>query len=266
MKKNKYLEISIITFKTQLSWRFDIAVNVVFTVSKILFAYILWNGIFSHRSTIAGFTFDSMLSYYIINSFFSQMDMSDGVSGEISTRIRQGTFSKYMVVPVNIQGYFLAQTAGASLFYLLFNFAAAVIWIFVFRISFIFTTDPRYISAALLLVLLGLVFMIQLNYFLGLLTLKFQDIYLFLMIKSNIISFIAGTLVPLALLPQPVLQTMRYFPFYYISYLPSMLLIGRNGAEAGLGLGILTAWILFFLLVNRITYERLRIRYDGVGI
>jgi ABC-2 type transport system permease protein len=266
MKKYKYLEISKITFKTQLAWRFDIAVNVVFTVAKILFAYILWKGIFSQRTIVAGFTFDAMLSYYIINSFLSQLDMSDGVSGEISTRIRQGTFSKYMVVPVNIQGYFLAQTAGASLFYLLFNLAAAVVWIFAFRISFIFTTDPRFIPAALLLVLLGLIFMIQLNYFLGLLTLKFQDIHLFLMIKNNIIAFVAGTLVPLTLLPQPALQIMRYFPFYYISYLPSMLLLGRNGEEAGLGLGILAAWILFFLLVNRITYERLRIRYDGVGI
>ncbi len=263
---NKYLEISKITFKSQLAWRFDIAVNVVFTIAKILFAYILWQGIFDHRSMVAGFTFDSMLSYYIINSFLSQLDMSDKVSDELSNRIRTGTFSKYMVIPVNIQGYFLAQTAGASVFYLIFNLIAAVVWIFIFGIRFTFTNSPWLILAAFVFVLLGLIFMIQLNYFLGLLTLKFQDIYLFLMIKNNLVAFIAGTLIPLALLPEIVLQVMRYFPFYYCSYLPSMLLIGRNGDEIGFGLLTLSAWVLILIVINKIAYERLRVRYDGVGI
>lgn len=263
---NKYLEISKITFKSQLAWRFDIAVNVVFTIAKILFAYILWQGIFDHRSMVAGFTFDSMLSYYIINSFLSQLDMSDKVSEELSSRIRTGTFSKYMVIPVNIQGYFLAQTAGASLFYLIFNLIAAVVWIFIFGIDFTFTANVWYILAAFVFILLGLLFMIQLNYFLGLLTLKFQDIFLFLMIKNNLVAFIAGALIPLALLPELVLQVMRYFPFYYCTYLPSMLLIGRNGEEIGFGLITLTAWVLIFMIINKIAYGRLRVRYDGVGI
>lgn len=250
----------------QLAWRFDIAVNVFFTIAKILFAYILWNGIFGKRTVIAGFTFDGMISYYIINSFLTQLDKSDDISNEISSKIRAGTFSKYMVIPVNIQGYFMAQTAGASVFYLVFNLIAAVVWSFVFGIRFTFTTDPVMMLSALLLVLLGLIFMLQLNYFLGLLTLKFQDIYLFLMIKNNILAFIAGTLIPLALLPDLVLRVMRYFPFYYVSYLPSMLLIGRNKEEIGLGLLSMLLWVLFFAAANKLTYERLRVKYDGVGI
>lgn len=263
---NKYLEISKITFKAQLAWRFDIAVNVVFTIAKILFAYILWQGIFDHHSMVAGFTFDSMLTYYIINSFLSQLDMSDKVSEELSTRIRSGTFSKYMVIPVNIQGYFIAQTAGASVFYLIFNLVAAVVWIFIFGIHFTLTNSAGLMLAAVLFLLLGLIFMLQLNYLLGLLTLKFQDIFLFLMIKNNLVAFIAGALIPLALLPEGVLRAMRFLPFYYCSYLPSMLLIGRNGEEIGYGLVTLTAWVLIFMVTNKIAYERLRVKYDGVGI
>ncbi len=262
----KYLEISKINYKTQLAFRFDIAVNVLFTIAKVLFAYLLWKGIFAGRSLIAGFTFDAMLSYYIIHSFLTQLDMSDQISNEISTKIRAGTFSKYMVVPVNIQGYFMAQSAGASVFYLIFNLIAAFLWVFVFGINFTFTADPLMMVSALLLVFLGLIFMLQLNYLLGLLTLKFQDIYLFLIIKNNLLAFIAGTLIPLALLPEPVIQIMRYLPFYYVAYLPSMLLIGRNRGELGYGLVIMILWLLFFAVLNKITYERLRVRYDGVGI
>lgn len=262
----KYLEIAKIVFKSQLAWRFDIAVNVLFTIVKIIFAYLIWDNLFTDRDMIGGFTFHSMLSYYIINSFLSQLDMSDGVSGEISSRIRGGTFSKYMVIPVNIQGYFMAQTAGSSVFYLLFNFIAAIVWIFIFRIKFAFTDNPIFILSAVLMVIMGIIFMIQLNYFLGLLTLKFQDIYLFLMIKNNLLLFITGTMIPLVLLPEVIVRIMRYLPFYYITYLPSMLFIGRSGEEILYGLLLLPAWILFFVIVNRFTYNRLRVRYDGVGI
>jgi len=67
----KYIEIAKVTFKSQLAWRFDIAFNMLFTIIKILFAYILWSVIFKGQSEVSGFTFHAMLSYYIISSFIS---------------------------------------------------------------------------------------------------------------------------------------------------------------------------------------------------
>lgn len=262
----KYLEIAKIAFKTQLTWRFDIAFNMVFTIIKILFAYIIWGTIFGEREFVAGFTFHTMLSYYIISSFLSQVEMSDGVSREINTRIRTGTFSKYMTIPANVEGYFIAQTAGTSAFYLLFNFTAAVIWIFIFRIKFVITTNIAFILPASFMIILGLLFMVQLNFFLGILTLKFQDIQLFLMIKNSLIAFITGTMLPLSLLPEGIITVMRFFPFYYITYLPSMLLIGQNETEITTGLCVLTIWLLLFVIINKLTYRRLRVRFDGVGV
>jgi len=262
----KYLEISKIFYKTQLIWRFDIVVNVLFTIVKIVFAYLIWSNIFADRQTVSGFTFHTMLTYYIISSFLSQLDMSESISSEISTRIRTGTFSKYMVIPVNMQGYFIAQAAGASVFYLLFNFMAAIVWVFIFRIHFVVTGNPMMLFGSATLVIMGLIFMVQLNYFLGLLTLKFQDIYLFLMIKSTLVSFITGTMMPLSLLPDPILVVLRLLPFYYISYLPSMLLIGKNENELRNGIIILAFWVAILIPINKFTFQKLRMKYDGVGI
>ncbi|MFZ2538373.1 MAG: ABC-2 family transporter protein [Oscillospiraceae bacterium] len=262
----KYLEIAKISFKTQITWRFDVIMNVLFTVSKILFAYILWGAIFGKNETVAGFTFPMMLSYYIISSFVSQIEMSDGVSHEIGDRIKGGTFSKYMVVPVNTQGYFIAQTFGSMAFYLIFNLLATIVWVFVFGIDFIVVNNIATVFTAVGMIVLGLLFMIQLNYFLGILAFKFQDIGLFLMIKGNIVAFITGTLVPLSFLPQGVVSAMRFFPFYYVTYLPSMLLIGKNENEAFIGIMILSIWLLFFTLLNKFAYSKLRVVYDGVGI
>ena len=114
----KYREIGKVFLKSQLAWRADVVFNMIFTISKILFAYLLWSIIFAKKEMVAGFTFHGMLSYYIVSSFLSQLEMSDGISGEVYARIRNGTFSKYLVLPVSAQGYFTAMEAGVVLFYL----------------------------------------------------------------------------------------------------------------------------------------------------
>ncbi len=262
----KYLEIIKIFIKTQLAWRGDAVIQILFTLTKILFACLLWRTIFKDRDQVAGFTINSMLSYYIISSFLNQMDMSSRVSGEISQRIRNGTFSKYMVLPVNIQGYFIAMELGIVLFYLSLDVITSVIWIFAFHIRFVFVSDPVAFVGAMILILLGLFFMAQLNYYLGLLTLKYEEIGTFLMIKDNLVAFVTGSLIPLVLLPQGFVAVMKAFPFYYVTYLPSMLLIGRLKGELGMGLLVLACWCIILQAVIYATWHNYRIKYDGVGI
>ena len=262
----KYWEISKTYMKTQLVWRADVIFNMIFTVSKILFAYLLWGIIFKNKEMIGGFTFHGMLSYYIVNSFLSQLDMSGGISNEIRDRIRNGTFSKYMVIPVGVQKYFLAMELGVVLFYLLFDFIAAVIWIFVFHIEFVFTNNPLTLVCVVLMAILGMLFMVQLNYFLGLLTLKYQGIVTFLMIKNNLISLVTGSIVPLALFPEMVVRIMKILPFYYVTYLPSMLLIGMYQEQAITGLFVIAVWCLIMQILIHVTWDKYIRKYDGVGI
>ena len=117
----KYLEVSKIYMKTQLVWRADVIFNMIFTIKKILFAYLIWGMIFRNKEMVGEFTFHSMLSYYIISSFLSQLEMSEGISSEIHERIRNGGFSKYMVIPVGPEKYFMAMELGIVLFYIIFD-------------------------------------------------------------------------------------------------------------------------------------------------
>lgn len=262
----KYLEISKINMKAQLAWRADVIFNMLFTIARILFAYLLWGTIFQGKSMIGQFTFHGMLSYYIISSFLSQLEMSGGVSNEIHDRIRQGTFSKFMVIPVNIEVYFVFMEVGVVGFYFFFDLIAAVMWKFVFRIQFQFTHHPLILAYAVAMILLGLLFMVQLNFLLGIMTLKYQGIGTFLMIKNNLMELVTGTIVPLALFPSVVVNVMKCLPFYYVTYLPSMLLIGQCEQEALKGLAILIAWCVGIQVVIRGTWKKYIRKYDGVGI
>lgn len=262
----KYWEIVKTYMKTQLVWRADVIFNMIFTISKILFAYLLWGIIFQGKETVGAFTFHGMLSYYIVSSFLSQLEMSGGISSEIYARIRNGTFSKYMVIPVGIELYFMAMELGIVLFYLAFDFIAAVVWIFVFRIQFVFAAEWSVIVCAVIMTVLGMLFMVQLNYLLGLMTLKYQGIGTFLMIKNNLVSLVTGSIVPLALFPETVVRMMRILPFYYVTYLPSMLLTGMCRDEALGGIAVISCWCVITQLMIWVTQKKYFKTYDGVGI
>lgn len=262
----KYREVARVHLKSQLAWRADVMFQMFFTVGRILFAYLLWKVIFAGRDMVAGFGFDGMLSYYIFSSFLTQLDLSQGISEEIHDRIRGGTFSKYMVLPVHAEGYFLAMEVGVVLFYLVFDLVAAFVWVLVFGIRLQITGEVWILLCAVLMVVLGLLFMVQLNYYLGLLTLKYQGIGTFLMIKNNLVTLITGSIVPLVLLPEGVVRVMRLLPFYYVTYLPSMLLVGRCREEAAVGLTVLAAWCLVLQAMIHVTWEKYSRRYDGAGI
>ena len=183
----KYFAVAKTLLKAQLVYRFSIFSGILQIAVRLLFAWLLWSAVFGgpdSTALVGGFTFGGMFSYYVVSSFLLQLEMSEGVSGEISARIRDGSFSKFMVIPTGVQLHFGAQTAGAALYYLLFNLAATVALSLLFGVRIELSAEPWTLAAAALMCLMGLVFMVQLHFFLGILTFRFENISIFLMIQN----------------------------------------------------------------------------------
>ena len=264
---NKYWAVAKHCFRIQIIYRYEVIMNLLEIIGRILFAWLLWGAVFAGRETVGGFTFTAMLFYYVLSSFLSSLDISSGVSGEISARIRDGTFSRFMVIPTNTQGHFIAQNMGTSAFYALFASLIAGLCASIFKIDILLTTNCTAIICALLMILIGLLFMVCFHFFIGTLTFKFQDIGFFLHIQGAILEFVTGGVVPLILLPSDVIQAMRFIPFIHVVYTPVMLLMGKISLSEGfLGLVVLAAWTAAMAAMNQKIFKRLRIKYDGVGI
>ena len=263
----KYLEVFQWSFKMQIVWRFDTAMAMVATIGRIVAAWILWSTVFADKELVGGFTFEGMLSYYIIGSFLASLDMSNQISGEISYLIKNGGFSKHMVIPMNPFGFFGYMIAGESAFRLGFCLISAAVCALLFQINIIIIPDIARLLIAGGIVLLGLLFMAGYHYFIGILAFKFVDIEFFLHVQGNIIAFATGALVPLSLLPNAVVDILRFLPFTHVLYTPAMLLTGQISVSEGLfGLVVLLAWVSVILYVGQTAYRKLRVRYEGVGI
>jgi ABC-2 type transport system permease protein len=263
----KYLEVFRISFKMQIIWRFDVLMTMVATVARIAAAWILWNAIFQDRELVSGFTFETMLSYYVVGAIISSIDFSNQVSGEVSWLIKDGGFSKHMVTPMNPMGFFGSLVGGESAFHLGFSLLAAVICSFVFGVSINLSADILSILLAVLIIPMGLAFMAGYHYFVGVMAFKFLDVGFFTHVQDSIIAFATGSMIPLSLLPDAALSVLRFIPFSHAVYTPSMLLTGQMDVSEGLfGLAVVLAGTVAMILIAQSAYHRLRVKYDGVGI
>jgi len=263
----KYIEVFRLSFKMQIVWRFDVLMTMIATVARIAAAWVLWQAIFEGKEQVGGFGFEAMLSYYIVCSIVSAVDFSRQISSEMNWLIREGKFSGHMVAPINPLGFFGSMTAGESVFHLAFSLTAAVLCTVAFRVNILLTADIARILLAAAIIPLGLVFMAGYQFFVGILTFKFVDIFFFLHVQESVIAFFTGAMVPLALLPQAALRALRFLPFVHVVYTPSMLLTGQMDVGEGLfGLAVIAAWTAAMLFIAQRAYCRLRVKYDGVGI
>lgn len=262
----KYEAVMRVYMKTQFAWRADAVSTMIAAASRIIFAALLWGAIYKGGEQIAGFTYQGMITYYVISSFLTRIDLSGTVSREISSGIRRGTFSKYITMPVDIERYFLAMEGGLAGFHVVFTMAAIALTAALTGIRFQLGAGVWMAAAAVCLVILGLLFMARLNIWLGILTMRFQEIGTFLIIKDNLVAAATGAIIPLVLLPGWALSGLRFTPFYGGVYLPAMLLMGRCGDEVLTGIFVLLFWNFLMKRLLWRTYRKYRSEYDGVGI
>lgn len=263
----KYIMVAGMFFKTQMVYRFDVFMSTLELLGRILFAWIIWSAIFAERDMVDGFTFKAMLFYYVASSFLSSLDSSSNVGSTVSSWIRGGEFSKRMVIPINPQGYFCAQTMGVAGYSAIFSIIAIALIAVISRFGVMFSGSVISIALALVMILLGLICMVCYYYFIGLTAFKFQDIGFFIYIQWTVRDFLTGSMVPLFLLPDTVLYIVKFLPFPHIVYTPVMLLMGRISFMEGLsGFIVLAVWTTVLSLTNNYMYNKLRVKYDGVGI
>lgn len=262
----KYIEIAKITFKAELAYRFDVFIGILLSVCRIVLSFILWSALFEGKSEIGGFSFNMMVTYYIIISFFSKLDTSEGIVSQLSSEIRQGKFSKYLVQPLKPLGFFIASNCAKTVFIFCISGVVAATFCLIFNKYLTFNANIFMILVAFFMNILGLIFLMLLNYFIGILSFKFYDISSFNMIKNSIFEFITGTFIPLALFPAWIQGGMKLFPFYYIYYYPAAMIVTGNNKDVLLGITVLISWNIFMLAAIHFTYKALRKKFEGVGI
>jgi ABC-2 type transport system permease protein len=258
----------------RLVYRGDFALGTLMRFLPIVTQVFLWYAIFQSRGQeeIAGYRYDQFVAYYLLTMVGRAFSSMPGLASGITTQIREGEIKKYLIQPVDMLGFLLLMRVAHKLAY--YSVAIGPFALVFFLCRNFFAGLPAEAATQSLLTMLAFaasLFMgFLLGYFLeaslGLIGFWWLDVSSLLFVYMLLSFFLSGHMFPLDMLPGHWRALVDILPLQYLAYFPAAIFLGKiTGRDLAWTLLIEATWIVFFILLSRIMFERGLKRYSGFG-
>ncbi len=217
--------------------------------------------------TIAGFSYGDMVAYYLLVTVSRAFSSMPGLTSGIANQIRSGEIKKFLIQPVDMQGCLLMQRIAHKLVYYLIAILPFALVFWLCRSFFEAGWPPTdvmvvFVSSLLVSFLLGF----YLEYCIGLIGFWFLEVTSLTFIYMLMNFLLSGHMFPLDLLPESIRVFVDYLPFKYLAYFPAAVFLGKiRGAEMYEGLLVEIGWVVLFIVISRVLWQRGVKRYSGFG-
>jgi ABC-2 type transport system permease protein len=238
------------------------------TLIQLLVARALWQMIFSTQgvSEMNGFTLDMMTLYYLIVPIGTRMLTGENI-GFLAREIYEGTFTRYLLYPLNVFQYKTITYMTYSLFYALqLLIIYALFRTFISASPFTLSDGANLISGVLIFLLASMTYALM-ALLIEMISLWADNIWSLVVMLRFFTSFFGGGFIPLNFLPAWTQATLAWTPFPYLISLPARTIMGLATLdEIAKGILILGLWILVFMQGVKLLWKKGQYKYTGVGI
>lgn len=221
--------------------------------------YFIWKAVFaaSGEGTFMGFTMTDMTIYVFLANivgFFTDTDSTKMLAEEI----REGSIIMRMIKPVNVDMSLLATEIGDKAVMSAFIFLPVMIGVEVYRyfaLGYVAFNIVLFLGFVLS-VILSYILSFYVNLIFGYLAFWLMNIWGFSILKTSIIKFFSGSLIPLAFFPEIVRNIFEQLPFASLVYTPVMIYMGKlKGIDLAFAFGKQIAWIIVFVVIAKLMWR-----------
>lgn len=250
-----------------MAYRFHIITWAIVTVLEVACLIFLWLAVYQSSeggmdAIINGFTYKEMIVYVVFTTIFGFITFNDDTLWNISQDIKQGTIGNFLIKPISYRGKFIASNLGAfgmmSLIFGIPLYAGALgvligigflpianIWHFIAHFAL-------FLVASLLACLLNG----AISYIFGVLCFYTTSTWGLNSLRETIISFLSGTLLPIAFFPNVFREIVTYMPFAGMSQNPVLILMMKyDYLECGKVILISFIWLVLLELLGKLLFN-----------
>lgn len=250
-----------------MAFKFNLFTWLLVTVFEVAVIVFLWiavykNSIDGFDSVINGFTFKEMICYLVMINIFTFVTFDGSTLWTINDEIKNGTISMSFVKPISYRKRFIATTLGFfAVVELIIGLPCFIISYIVFNlIGFISVTSIwtfiLHIFLFLISQLIACLLNDVINYIFGILCFYTSSGFGINQIKSVLISFLSGSLLPLAFFPGVFKDIIMYLPFSGMANNPIMILLMKfNLVDSLLSIGLSILWLIILEFVAHIIFN-----------
>ena len=250
-----------------MAYRFNIITWAIVTVAEVACLIVLWLAVYQSSeggidSSINGFTYKQMIVYVVLTTIFGFVTFNDDTVWFINRDIRQGTIGNFLIKPISYRGKFIASNMGAFLMMsLVFGIPlyAAGLGVLI-GIGYLPVASIWDFIAHFLLFLLASVLACLLNgaisYIFGILCFYTTAAWGLNALKTTVIAFLSGTLLPIAFFPNIFREIVSYMPFAGMSQNPILILMMKyDYLECGKVILISFGWWVLLELIGKLLFN-----------
>ena len=251
-----------------MTYRFNIMIWAVITVCQVACLVFLWLAVYRSSAggvdaVIHGFTYREMIAYVVLTTVFNYVTFNNDTLWFMNMDIRKGTIGNYLIKPISYRAKFAATSFGSlltmtALFGIPFYTAALVTLRclgFLPNLSF-----PAFFAHLGLFLLAGLCASLlndAIAYIFGVLCFYTTSAWGLNSLKETLISFLSGTLLPLAFFPAGLRDVLSWMPFAGMSQHPVLILMMKYDLARSLRCVVLSAaWIVALELLAKLLFSR----------
>jgi ABC-2 type transport system permease protein len=262
----KYLTVFKISWANELEYRLAFLLSRSRNIIFLLLLYYVWLSLSQITGRFAMYSTEQ-LATYVFGAHLLRSIVFGSQTREIAWEINNGTFSTYLVKPVNAFWYFFWLQAAQRALYFLSAVFELTIFILVTKAHFFWQNDWRLIAVLPMAAALAAFLYYVLSFIVSLFAFWSREAMGPRFLFEWILEFSSGAFFPLDILSKSTLLAFQFLPFAYIIYFPLKIYLGGlNEAQIFRGLGIQMIFIFIFALFASAIWRRGLKRYSGEGI
>lgn len=261
----KYYLVARNTFDETFTYRLNFTMWRVRELIRLLTVFFLWDAIIPAKGSILGYNQEQMLTYIIGTQLASSIVFSSRSYG-VGEEINNGNLSNFLIKPINYFAYWFSKDLGDKIMNIVFAVIEVSLIIFFFHPHIFIQTNPIIIILASISAIIGMTLYFFFNFLLGAIGFWSPEVWAPRFIFSILLSFFAGQLFPLDILPKNIFNVFSFLPFTYLLYFPVKIYLGQISiGEMVSGIFISLFWLLATYLFTRFIWSTGLKNYSAQG-
>lgn len=262
---SKYWAVFKISWEQGLIYRLNFILWRIRSVLQLLLVYFIWWTVFQNQNQVFGYTQASILTYIIVAALIRAIILSSRVI-DVSGQINEGTFSNFLVKPLNVIGYYFSQDLADKLLNITFVILEITALLIILKPPLNLQQNWDTLILFILATILGTVLYFNIAFIIGMLTFWIENAWAPIFLVGIILEGFGGGLFPIDIFPQTLVNILLLLPFPYLIYFPAKIYLGTLPvAEIIKGFVILSFWVgVGWYLMLRILQKGLK-KYSAFG-
>lgn len=261
----KYYLVARNTWDEILSYRINFALWRLRTIIGLLISYFLWTSVMPDKGTLFGYTKDLMVTYVLVAPLIYSIIFSTRTH-EMAENINNGDLSLFLTKPFGYFKYWFSRDFGDKAMNISFCIVEFLLFILILRPNIFIQSNPAYLALFFASLIMGIVLHFFIGSLMSMIGFWSPEVWAPRFIFYTLVSFFAGSMFPLDILPEPLFNILKLLPFTYLQYFPIKIYLGQLSLfEVFQGFSITLFWIFITYFALKIVWNKGLKMYTASG-